>query len=56
MTLEQELNYWNDLYLQEINIPNHDEVRSSELNDYRKECLKEYKGFDIGTRTRPIVE
>ena len=55
MTLQEELNYWNDLYYQEITSPNHDEVRSSELNDYRKECLKELNGLLEGPKTRPQV-
>ena len=55
MTLQEELNYWNELYYNEITSDTHDEVRSAQLNDYRKECLKELNGIDIGEKTRPNV-
>jgi len=53
MTLQEELNYWNELYSQEIQT-NPNSVYASQLNEYRKECLRELKGETI-VRTRPSV-
>jgi hypothetical protein len=53
MTLQEELNYWNELYAQEIQT-NPNSAYTNQLNDYRKECLREYNGETI-VRTRPSV-
>ena len=54
MTLQQELDYWNDLYHQEIIKESPDQQYAAQLNEYRKECLRELKGESI-IRTRPTI-
>lgn len=54
MTLQQELDYWNDLYFQEITKESPNQEYAAQLNDYRKECIRELNGESI-IRTRPTI-